>query len=204
MKRLAPLAVVPVITLAASISAAQDKAPDPPEALPFVRDFDAKRYLGRWYEVARLPTRIQPAQTLAVAEYSAGKEAGRIVVKNTALDAKGNTLAEIQGHARPAEGDPPGRLLVAFGPIVPMVPNYHVMHVDKDYQYAVVGVPDRQSLWILARKVPVDEKTFDSLKEVAREAGFDVSKLIVAPWDKVPKPPEADRDDAATPAKPRG
>ncbi len=71
-------------------------------------------------------------------------------------------------------------------------PNYHVLHVDKDYRYAVVGVPDRKSLWILAREVPISKETFDSLREIAQKSGFDVSKLIVAPWDKIPKNHEAE------------
>ena len=202
MKTVTLMALVPLLALSVFTASAQDQGAAPPEGLPFVRDFDAQRYLGRWYEVARLPTRMQPAQTLAVAEYSAGKEAGRIGVKNTAFDVQGKKLAEIQGHARLAEGDPPGRVLVAFGPVLPDVPNYQVMYVDKDYQYAVVGVPDRQSLWILARTAPVGEEQLNSLKEVARKAGFDVSELIVAPWDRVAELPQAERDDAAEPAKP--
>lgn len=65
-------------------AAAEDKAPSP---LPFVRDFKPERYFGKWYEVARLPTPVQPAGTLAVAEYTAGKEAGRVTVKKYAKKA---------------------------------------------------------------------------------------------------------------------
>ena len=52
--------------------------------LPFPRNFDATRYLGKWYEVARLPNPTQPADTLAAAECSAGKEKGKVIVKNSA------------------------------------------------------------------------------------------------------------------------
>ena len=79
-------------------------------------------------------------------------------------------------------GEPPGRLLVAFGPNLPKEPNYHVLHVDEDYQFAVVGVPDRKSLWILARKVPVPEQKLKELRAIAAKAGFDTAKLEVGQW----------------------
>lgn len=181
-----------IATLAAHIfavatiatAAAEDKAPD---QLPFVRDFKPEKYLGKWYEVARLPTPIQPPGTLAVAEYTAGKEAGQITVKNTSFDKAGKKIADIGGQAKIADGDRPGRLLVSFGPVLPKTPNYYVIHVDESYLFAVVGVPDRKSLWILAREVPIAEETLKSLQEIAKKAGFDVAKMQVAPWDKIPK-----------------
>lgn len=174
----------------APVAFGEDKEPEEVEPLPFVRDFDPGRYLGIWHEVARLPTAIQPPGTLAKAEYTAGKEEGSVKVKNTAFDKRGKKLSDIEGKAKLAEGDPPGRLLVSFGPVLPEAPNYHVMHVDKDYRYAVVGVPDRKAMWILAREVPVAAETLDRLREIGRKAGFDVDKLLIAPWDKIQKKEE--------------
>lgn len=168
-----------------------------PEPLPFVRDFKPEKYLGKWYEVARLPTPMQPLGTLAVAEYTAGKEAGQVMVKNTSFDRAGKKIADIGGQAKFADGDRPGRLLVSFGPVVPKTPNYYVIHVDEGYRFAVVGVPDRNSLWILAREVPIAEGALKSLQEIARKAGFDVAKMQVAPWDKIPK---AEQGGAGQPA----
>jgi apolipoprotein D and lipocalin family protein len=169
--------------------AAHDPANSPAQGLPYVEDFQPARFLGKWYEAARLPTPIQPSNTLAVAEYAAGEKVGEITVKNSAFDTTGKKLSDIRGQAKLAEGKPPGRLFVAFGPAFPATPNYHVLHVDKEYRYAVVGVPDRKSLWILAREVPVSKEILDSLREVAQKAGFDVSKLLVAPWDKTSSTP---------------
>jgi len=188
-----------LVLLFATKAVGQLETPKPHNPLPFVQTFDPTRYLGTWYEVARLPTRIQPPETLAMAEYSPGKSDGHISVKNTAFDVAGRKLSEIHGQAKLAEGDPPGRLLVAFGPAFPDAPNYHVLHVDQDYQYAVVGVPDRQSLWILARKVPVPDKAFRRLRDLAQEAGFEVVKLIVAPWSNIEKIPGAAQDSAVKP-----
>lgn len=177
-------AFIAIAALSATISAAEDKKP---ASLPFVADFKPGRYLGKWYEAARIPTPIQPGESLASAEYTAGKEPGQINVKNTAFDKTGKKLTDIEGKATLAAGDPPGRLFVSFGPFVPKTPNYHVIHVDKDYRYAVVGVPDRKSMWILAREVPVHAETLEQLRDIGKKAGFDVDKLVVAPWDTIPK-----------------
>jgi apolipoprotein D and lipocalin family protein len=182
--------VVTVITLLLPEVAAQEtgptQAPDRKlKSLPFPEDFEPARYLGKWYEAARLPTSMQPSGTLATAEYTSGKQAGEIIVKNTAYNADGKQIATITGSARLLSGDPP-RLAVSFGPVTTREPNYFVMHVDKDYQHAVVGTPDRKSLWILARKVPVPKKTMDSLIALARKADFDTKNLIIHQWKPTP------------------
>lgn len=179
------VAVAPLSTLVAQDeeAAVAEKAA---EALPFVADFDPARYLGKWFEVARLPTGMQPAGTLATAEYAATDEPDVVKVTNTALTAAGGKIAAIEGKARIAKGDPPGRLLVSFGPKFPKAPNYHVLHVDEDYQHAVVGVPDRKSLWILSRKVPVPEQKLKELRAIASKAGFDIDKLEVGQWKADP------------------
>jgi apolipoprotein D and lipocalin family protein len=189
------LAVQFLALVTTAIATAEEKEPN---ALPYVRDFKPERYLGKWYEVARLPTPSQPAETLAVAEYTAGKKDGQLTVQNTSFDKAGKKLADITGQAKLAMGDPPGRLLVSFGPVLPETPNYHVIHVDENYRFAVVGVPDRQSLWILAREVPIAEESLKSLREIAQRAGFDVTKLLVAPWDKIPKAKQGGGGQPAT------
>jgi len=155
------------------------------KSLPFPKTFDPTRYLGKWYEAARLPTPVQPAGTLATAEYASGKNEGEIIVKNTAYTAEGKLISTIEGTAQLLPDDPP-RMVVGFGPVVPKDPNYFVIHVDKNYQHAVVGTPDRKSLWFLARKVPVPGDTMDSLIAVAKQAGFDTQKLIVGKWKAAP------------------
>ena len=110
--------------------------------LPYPQRFEPSRYLGKWYEVARLPTPVQPNDTLATAEYTLGQREREIMVKNTAYNADGKAIVSIEGKARLLADDPP-RLIVGFGPVTPKRPNYYVMHVDDDYQHAVVGTPDR-------------------------------------------------------------
>ena len=183
------IALLAAFALGCAVSAAQEAEPaesgteGQPQDLPFSKNFEPGRYLGKWYEAARLPTPIQPKGTLATAEYSKGKADNEIIVKNTAYSAEGEKLVAIEGKARLLEGDPP-RLAVSFGPIVAKEPNYFVMYVDKEYRHAVVGTPNRKSLWILVREVPVPDKTLKALIKIAEEAGFDTESIFVAPWQQ--------------------
>ncbi len=149
--------------------------------LPYPKNFNLEKYLGKWYEVARLPAPNQPKGSVAIAKYSKSKNKGEILVENTACKPDGQKLASIQGKAKVLEGKAP-RLAVSFGSVIPNQANYHVIHVDKGYKHAIVGNPDRNSLWILSRKVPVPEKKLNKLIKRAKNAGFDTQKLIINSW----------------------
>ncbi|MCA9166699.1 MAG: PQQ-binding-like beta-propeller repeat protein [Planctomycetales bacterium] len=152
------------------------------KSLPFPQDFEPTRYLGKWFEVARLPTPMQPSGTLAAAEYFAGGAADEVLVENTAYASDGKVLATIKGRAKILDGKPP-RLAVTFGPVLPQDANYYVMYVDRDYQHAVVGTPNRKSLWILSRTASVTQDKLDELIAVARSAEFETEKLVINRWN---------------------
>ncbi len=160
--------------------------------LPRPLNFEAQRYLGQWYEVARLPVFYQPDDTLAVATYTATERADVIAVHNRSFSKTGELLSEIRGTARLSKSPPPGRLTVSFPGISSLVawfsgPNYHVLWVNKTYTRAVVGTPSRRFLWILSRDVPLAPGELNHLIEIAANAGFNTSKILIAPW-KSPVP----------------
>ena len=70
--------------------------------LPSPAEFDPAKYMGKWFEVARIPSPVQPKGSLATAEYTLDKEAGVVTVKNTAYDAEGNPMRAIEGKALPS------------------------------------------------------------------------------------------------------
>ncbi len=161
------------------------RAPGPP--LPAPAAFVPDRYLGTWYEVARLPVFYQPDDTLAQATYGPTAVAGRISVVNRSFDRQATPLKSISGCADLAPGDPPGRFTVRLRGIPSLVarftgPNYHVIHVDAGYRHAIVGLPSRKALWILSRHVPIPRAELDGLIARAKAAGFDTERLLVAPW----------------------
>jgi apolipoprotein D and lipocalin family protein len=156
-------------------------------SLPYPKNFDAAKYLGKWYEIARLPAPEQPRETLATAEYLAGEKEGDVVVQNTAYAADGKLIRAITGKAQIQPGDPP-RFKVTFGPAFPSEPNYFVIHVSKEYDLALVGNPNRKSLWVLSRNPNLPEKRLQRMITKANKAGFNTDNLIVSDWSKADVP----------------
>jgi apolipoprotein D and lipocalin family protein len=141
---------------------------------------DLQRYLGRWYEVARLPT---PRQKRCVADVMAVYEAAgnAISVLNTCSRSDGRTLSA-HGLARVVEGSGNARLRVSFASrlwrALPATwSDYWILLADDDYRYALVGTPDRRHLWLLSRTPSLGADARQRLVEHARTQGYDTAQL---------------------------
>ncbi|WP_156250551.1 lipocalin family protein [Pseudactinotalea terrae] len=145
-----------------------------------IDDLDLDRYLGLWYEIARLPLRYEDAEASNVtAQYSL--DDGSIRVDNRCLDADGEPTQAV-GRATPA-GDSPAQLEVTFLPEglrwIPFTKgDYWVLKLDADYQHALVGTPDHKNLWLLARTPHVDAAVEQEFLTEAARQGFDLTDLI--------------------------
>lgn len=155
-----------------------------PAASPLrvVPQLDYERYAGRWFELARLPFRYERDCVSDVTASYAPRPDGRVTVTNRCVLANG-TFQEAEGVARRVDGQPPSVLKVRFAPaflsFLPMVwGDYQVIALGADYQYALVGTPDRAYLWLLSRTPQMDPALYDELVEQARSQGFDVAALI--------------------------
>ncbi|HET7292727.1 MAG TPA: lipocalin family protein [Vicinamibacteria bacterium] len=143
---------------------------------------DLGRYVGRWYEIARLPNRFQEQCAGDVAATYTLREDGRVSVVNECRRKDGR-IARAEGVARTAdENGPASRLKVRFAPawlsFLGLVwGDYWIVELDSDYRYAVVGDPSRKYLWILSRRPELDAATYDSLVASVARLGFDVSRL---------------------------
>ena len=142
------------------------------------QDFDAARYLGTWYEIARFPVPFQTGCTATTATYGAVDEDTISVLNACRQDTPQGPLKQIKGTADIVG---PGKLKVQFNGIPFVKGDYWVLFVDNSYETAVVGVPNGKAGWILARSPQItDEKRADT-EEVLRGAGYDVSQLIDVP-----------------------
>ena len=146
-----------------------------PDGLRPVEDFDLKRYLGTWYEIARLDHSFEKGLTRVKAEYTM-REDGGIKVVNTGYDPEKKVWKEATGKGYFTAGPGIGRLKISF--FGPFYGAYNILILDKEYSYAVVCGPSRNYLWILARKPTMDEVLKASLVDKARQMGFDTNKLI--------------------------
>jgi apolipoprotein D and lipocalin family protein len=153
-----------------------------PENLKPVTGFEAERYLGKWYEIARLDHSFERHLTNVSATYSR-EENGQIRVLNKGYNTRSGQWKQIEGHARFLEQENVGSLKVSF--FGPFYGGYHIIALDRpEYGYSMVAGPSRSYLWILSRNTTLDEVVYTDLISKASEWGFDTAKLIKVEHNK--------------------
>ena len=156
--------------------------------LAAVASVDLERYLGRWYEIARLPNFFEKDDmTNIVAEYDL-LPSGDMSVCNSCTRGNGR-VSEVIGVGRITDPISNAKLEVAFAPpVLRFLPfvwgNYWIVDLDFDYQWAIVGEPSRKSMWILSRQPVISDDLYARLCRAAESKGFDTSDLI-KPLQKV-------------------
>lgn len=150
-------------------------AASPPGVTP-VNNFDLDRYLGTWYEIARLDHRFERGLSQVSATYSKRPDGG-LDVLNRGFASRTGKWKEAKGRAY-FIGDPTvARLKVTF--FWPFYGGYNVIELDREnYGYALISGPDRNYLWILARTRQLDKASLQRLVAIAQQHGFDTSQLI--------------------------
>jgi len=147
-----------------------------PENVTPVEGFQLDRYLGTWYEIARLDHSFERGMSRVTAQYSL-REDGGVRVINRGFLAEKNEWKEAEGKAFFVDRSDRGFLKVSF--FGPFYGSYIVMDLDKEnYQYALVSGPNKSYLWILSRTPTMDRATLDRLIATARTAGFETDKLL--------------------------
>jgi lipocalin len=144
-----------------------------PSVVPTV---DLNRYMGMWYEIARLPNYFERKLKCTSANYTL-RDNGRITVLNKGyylIDPQKSTSA--RGVAWIPDKNSPAKLKVQF--FWPFSGDYWIMELDKEYRYVLVGDPSHKYLWILAREKKMDEQIYNMLLSKAVEKGFDVKSII--------------------------
>lgn len=156
--------------------------------LQVVPQLDPQRYAGTWYEIARLPNRFEKECASDITATYTPEPNGRIQVTNRCRKADGS-FKDAKGVARRVDGKPNSVLEVRFAPaflsFLPMVwGDYWVIALGKDYDYTMVGSPERNYLWILARKPQLDPAKYEALLEQARAQGFVTTHMIKPPHNQ--------------------
>lgn len=142
-------------------------------AVPPMPDFDVQRYLGDWYEIARLDNWFEKGLRKVYARYVLNPD-GSISVTNGGYDAITGERREARARAVP--GKVPNSLKVYFVPLV--FGRYEVAFLDADYSRAVVAGGSLDYLWLLARAPQIDDNALQPMLQAARALGYDTDKLI--------------------------
>lgn len=146
-----------------------------PDNITPVGQFDTAKYLGKWYEIARMDHSFEKGLSKVSAEYSLRDDGGLKVV-NRGYNAAKATWKEAVGKAYFVGPSDQGYLKVSF--FGPFYGSYIVFELDRDYQYSLVSGPDKSYFWLLSRTPAMDTATLQGLVAKAKALGFDTSKLI--------------------------
>ena len=167
------LPVVAAVTAAFLVVACS--SPTPPKGVTVVNNFDAKRYLGTWYEIARFDHRFERGLDKVTATYSL-RDDGGINVINKGYNPDREMWQKTEGKAYFTGVPTTAALKVSF--FGPFYGGYNVIRLDDDYQYALVSGPNRDYLWILSRTPTIPAAVKQDYLNTARELGFDVDRLV--------------------------
>ena len=143
--------------------------------IPAVKNFEPDRYLGRWYEIARLPHRFERGLDFVRAEYSRAPD-GTIRVVNRGL--RDGEVREVVGRAKlkdPEAASPDGELRVSF--FRPFYGDYRIIELDPEYRYAVVTGSTRDYLWVLSRTPKLPEAQLAAILDRLGKLGFALGEL---------------------------
>ncbi len=150
----------------------------PPVGIHPVKPFDLNRYLGTWYEIARLDHRFERGLTDIQAVYSL-RDDGSVKVLNRGRQTENGEWREAEGRALFTGSANEASLKVSF--FGPFYGGYHVAALDPQYQWALIVGPDRDYFWILSRSPHISDALRHSLIDRAKAFGIQTDALIWTP-----------------------
>ena len=140
-----------------------------------VANFDLGKYLGSWYEIARIDFRFEKNMDQTTATYSMNSD-GTVRVINRGYDYVKNEWKESIGKARFRGDNTRGALEVSF--FGPFYAEYNILALDEEYKYALVGGRTYDNLWILSREKTIPENIRQDYLEIAKDIGYDINRLV--------------------------
>ena len=171
-----PLIIIVLCTVLPTHALGYSKLPAQP-----IENFELERYLGTWYEIARIENSFEEGLSNVTATYTL-RDDGLVKVVNKGFEIDDKEWDEAEGYAEFAEAENTAHLEVTF--FWPFYADYVVFEVGENYEYAFVTSDSKEYLWLLAREPIVEQALIDRFLKLANEGGFKVSDLIFVPQDK--------------------
>ena len=147
-----------------------------PELVTPVSNFELSRYLGKWYEIARLDHSFERGLSRGTAEYTLRADGG-VTVLNRGFYSKNGQWREAKGRAYFVDEADKGHLKVSF--FGPFYGSYVIFELEREaYQYAFVSGSNSAYLWLLSRTPTVESDIIQKFIAMSQERGFDTDSLI--------------------------
>ncbi|HBH86786.1 MAG TPA: hypothetical protein DDY17_04175 [Syntrophaceae bacterium] len=163
-----------ILALIISFSGCEDEKKHPP--LSQVSKVDINRYLGLWYEIARIDHSFQKGCVASTAQYALRPDGYIKVVNRCRKNSLAGEIASVEGKAWVIDKDTNAWLKVQF--FWPFRGDYIIIDLDeKDYSYAVVGHPSRDYLWVLSRTPQMNDSIYQGIISRLITQGYAVEKI---------------------------
>lgn len=146
-----------------------------PDGAEAVRNFEKQKYLGKWYEIARLDFKFERGLNNTTAEYSLNAN-GSIKVDNRGYNYEKGKWEQAIGKAKFVGDENVAMLKVSF--FGPFYAGYNVLAIDLDYKYALVAGASLKYLWILSRETTIPDDIKKNYLQLAQKIGFQTSDLV--------------------------
>lgn len=150
-------------------------SPTLPQGAVPVSPFDSDKYLGKWYEIARIDFKYEEDLNNTTAYYSMNDD-GSIKVDNRGHNVKKQEWEQAVGKAKFVGSDSVAMLKVSF--FGPFYSGYNVIALDADYTSALVAGESLDYLWILSRSTTIDDSVKDDYLKIAAGVGYDTERLL--------------------------
>ncbi|HUH73822.1 MAG TPA: lipocalin family protein [Chitinophagales bacterium] len=146
-----------------------------PQGAQAVSPFEKEKYLGKWYEIARLDFKFEKNMNNTTAEYSINDN-GSIKVENKGYDTVKEKWKQAIGKAKFIGDENVAKLKVSF--FGPFYSGYNVIAIDPEYQFALVAGKNTDYLWILSRETSIPDDIKAKYLKIAEDIGYQTSDLI--------------------------
>ena len=172
MKEVKCILILILVIITSSCMHAKESLP----ALQVVPYVDLNRYTGTWYEIARYPHKFQEGCFGSRATYTL-RDDGKLSVLNECYEESDiSKLRSAKGKAWIVDTNTNAKLKVSF--FWPFSGHYWIIGLGKEYEYAVIGHPRRNYLWILSRTEVIDEQVYEGILNRLKDQHYDISRLI--------------------------
>jgi apolipoprotein D and lipocalin family protein len=146
-----------------------------PKGATAIKPFDKEKYLGKWYEIARMDFKYERGLNNTTAEYSV-RDDGKIKVDNKGFKTQTKEWKQAIGKAKFVGEQNVAMLKVSF--FGPFYSGYNVIALDNEYKYALVAGKNLNYLWILSRETTIPENIKQNYLKIAENLGYKTSELL--------------------------